>query len=114
MILSYFLTSWQTSAAFGEETKRQANILMNYSLRYEFHVGKNPMSIVGSVTYIACDTTLEYRSQTTIAKAAGITSVTLASRVMELKELLCSDSNNNNNKALLNDIKGTSLVSFYT
>lgn len=108
------LNQLANKCSVGEETKRQANILMNYSLRYEFHVGKNPMSIVGSVLYIACDTTLEYRSQTTIAKAAGITSVTLASRVRELKELLCSDSNNNNNKALSNDIKGTSLVSFYT
>ncbi len=55
----------------GEETKRQANILMNYSLRNDFHVGKNPMSIVGSVLYIACATTLENRSQTAVAKERG-------------------------------------------
>ena len=94
----------------GEETKRQANILMNYSLRNDFHVGKNPMSIVGSVLYIACATTLENRSQTAVAKAAGITSVTLASRIKDLKELLCSS--NNNNKPLSDDIGRTSLVSF--
>jgi transcription initiation factor TFIIIB Brf1 subunit/transcription initiation factor TFIIB len=94
----------------GEETKRQANILMNYTLRSDFHVGKNPMSIVSSVLYIACATTLEHRSQTVIARAAGITSVTLGSRIKDLKELLCSS--NNNSKGLSKDINGAFLVSF--
>ena len=44
------LNQLANKCSVGEETKRQANILMNYSLRNEFHVGKNPMSIVGSVT----------------------------------------------------------------
>ena len=94
----------------GEETNRQANILMDYSLRNDFHVGKNPMSMVGLVLYIAYATTLENRSQATVAKAAGITNVTLASRIKDLKELLCSS--NNNNKALSDCINRTSLVSF--
>lgn len=94
----------------GEQTGRQANILMNYSLRHGFHLGKNPMSIAGSVLYIECETTSDCRSQRVIAQAAGITSLTLANRVKDLKKLLCNGGNNN--KALLNDISRTSLVSF--
>ena len=98
MILSCFSISWQ------------ANILMNYTLRSDFHVGKNPMSIVSSVLHIACATTLEHRSQTVIARAAGITSVSLGSRIKDLKELLCSS--NNNNKPFSNDTRRAFLVSF--
>jgi transcription initiation factor TFIIB len=91
-----------------EQTRRQANILMNYSLRNDFHIGKNPMSIAGSVLYIACETSSDRRSQRIIAKAAGITSVTLANRVKDLKKLLCNSGNSN--KALSNDINRTPLV----
>jgi hypothetical protein len=48
-------------------------------------------------------------SQRIIAKSAGITSVTLANRVRDLKKLLCNNSNSN--KALSNDINRTPLAS---
>jgi transcription initiation factor TFIIB len=95
----------------GEQTRRQANILMNYSLRNDFHLGKNPMSIAGSVLYIACETASDHRSQKVIAQAAGITSVTLANRVKDLKNLLCNSGSNN--RTLLKDINTTSLVSSF-
>jgi len=94
-----------------EQTRRQANILMNYSLRNDFHLGKNPMSIAGSALYIACETTSDRRSQKVIAQAAGITSVTLANRVKDLKKLLCNSGNNN--KDLSKDINRTSLISSF-
>jgi transcription initiation factor TFIIB len=96
----------------GEQTRRQANILMNYSLRNDFHLGKNPMSIAGSVLYIACETTSDRRSQKVISQAAGITTVTLANRVKDLKDLLCN-SGNNINRTLLNDINRASLLSSF-
>jgi hypothetical protein len=84
---------------------------MNYSLRNDFHLGKNPMSIAGSVLYIACETASDHRSQKVIAQAAGITSVTLANRVKDLKNLLCNSGSNN--RTLLKDINTTSLVSSF-
>lgn len=93
-----------------EQTRLQANILMTYSLRNDFHIGKNPMSIAGSVLYIACGTTPDRRSQRIISKTAGITSVTLANRVKDLKKLLC---NSGNNKGSSNDIHKTPLVSSF-
>lgn len=77
-----------------EETKRQAKILMNYSLKRDFPAGKNPMSVAASVLCIACITTSEYRSQRSIAKAAGITDVTLRNRIKDLKALLYSNAYN--------------------
>jgi transcription initiation factor TFIIB len=67
---------------------------MNYSLKREFPAGKNPMSVAASVLSIACITTSEYRSQRSIAKAAGITDVTLRNRIKDLKALLYSNVHN--------------------
>jgi transcription initiation factor TFIIB len=77
-----------------DETKRQAKILMNYSLKRDFPAGKNPMSVAASVLSIACFTTSEHRSQRSIAKTAGITDVTLRNRIKDLKALLYSNAHN--------------------
>jgi transcription initiation factor TFIIB len=89
-----FLYLLANRCKIGDETKRQAIILMNYSLKREFPAGKNPMSVAASVLSIACITTSEYRSQRSIAKAAGITDVTLRNRIKDLKALLYSNVHN--------------------
>lgn len=72
-----FLYLLANRCKIGEVTKRQARILMNNSIMRHYPAGKNPMSVAASVLCIACITTSEYRSQRSIAKAAGITEVTL-------------------------------------
>ncbi len=89
-----FLNLLADRCKIGKETKHQAQILMNYSVRRDFPAGKNPMSVAASVICIACVTTTEYRTQRSIAKAAGITEVTLRNRVKDLRNLIFGSTYN--------------------
>ena len=50
--------------------------------------GKDPRSLAAAALYIACQETNEKRGQQVIAKAAGITDVTLRNRCRGLKNAL--------------------------
>ena len=50
----------------------------------EISAGKDPMGVAATVLYISCKKTGEYISQKEISNVAGITEVTLRSRVKEL------------------------------
>jgi transcription initiation factor TFIIB len=43
--------------------------------------GKDPMRLAASVLYIACKGTVQNKTQHNIAKAAGVTEVTIRNRV---------------------------------
>jgi transcription initiation factor TFIIB len=49
--------------------------------------GKNPMSFAASVVYLASLYTGEKRTQADIAKAAGVTEVTVRNRYRDLRRL---------------------------
>ena len=66
-------------AVLNEKTKRQAIEVMNNVVKEEISAGKNPMGLAATVLYISCMKTGEHKSQRDIAKAAGITDVTLRS-----------------------------------
>ena len=59
--------------------------MMNEIVNEEISTGKNPMAVAASILYISCKKTGYHTSQHSIAKAAGITEVTLRNRFKDLK-----------------------------
>ena len=73
------------TAQIGERTTRHAFKMMNELLRRKTaSAGKNQMGLAASILYIACKETGEIKPQKVMASAAGVTEVTLRSRVKDL------------------------------
>ncbi|MDP9290596.1 MAG: transcription initiation factor IIB [Thermoproteota archaeon] len=72
-------------AGLSEKTKREAIILMSHIKDIEYSSGKKPMGLAAAILYIACGKTGEHVSQKEIAKAAGVTEVTIRTRFRDLK-----------------------------
>ncbi|MFZ0222693.1 MAG: TFIIB-type zinc ribbon-containing protein [Candidatus Nitrosopolaris sp.] len=72
-------------ASLNIQTKRKAMDIMYHLNKKEISAGKDPMGFAATVLYIACLNTGEKRIQTDIAKAAGITEVTLRNRYRDIK-----------------------------
>lgn len=70
-----------------ERAKRFAAIMMTEIVNEEISAGKSPTAVAASILYICCKKTGYHTSQSTIAKAAGITEVTLRNRFMELRRM---------------------------
>jgi transcription initiation factor TFIIB len=76
---------------FGEKIKRKALELMEQAQRKNILEGKDPISIAASILYLVNLAEGELnspRTQTEIAKAAGVTEVTLRNRSKELRKHL--------------------------
>lgn len=69
----------------NKKAKRHAALMMNEIVKRELSAGKNPMVVAASILYICCKKTGYHTSQQSIAKAAGISDVTLRNRFKELK-----------------------------
>jgi transcription initiation factor TFIIB len=54
----------------------------------QISAGKNPMGFAATILYLSCLKTDENKTQTDIARAAGITDVTIRNRFKELKSKL--------------------------
>ena len=74
-----------------ENTKRQAISIMKEVLENQISAGKDPMGLAASVLYVSCLKTGEDRTQVHIAKASGVTEVTLRTRYKELKNKLLNE-----------------------
>jgi transcription initiation factor TFIIB len=72
-------------ANLSEKTKRQAIRIMDEVIENEISAGKNPMGFAATILYLSCLRTGENKTKTDIAKAAGVTEVTLRNRFKELK-----------------------------
>lgn len=72
----------------SERTKRKAITIILEAQRRGVSVGKDPMGIAASVLYLAGQATGEYRTQADVAKAAGVTEITVRNRARELKTRL--------------------------
>lgn len=72
----------------SERTKRKAVAIIHEAQRRGVSVGKDPMGIAASVLYLAGQVTGEYKTQADIAKAAGVTEITVRNRSRELKTRL--------------------------
>jgi transcription initiation factor TFIIB len=79
--------------SLNELTKRKAMAIMNQVTEKEISAGKDPMGLAATVIYMCCLKTGENKSQVDIAKAAGVTEVTVRNRLRDLKRRL-SELNN--------------------
>jgi transcription initiation factor TFIIB len=71
-------------ANLSEKITRQAMNIMTEVIKRGISAGKNPMSFAATVLYISSFKNGENVRQSDIAKAAGITEVTLRNRIKEL------------------------------
>lgn len=69
----------------SEKTKRLAMYSMSEIIRNEISAGKNPMGLAATVLYVSCLKNKENKTQADIARAAGITEVTIRNRYSDLK-----------------------------
>ena len=72
----------------SEKTKRQAVEIMSNVMKEEISAGKDPMGLAASVLYLSSIKTGEAVTQMSIAKAAGVTEVTVRNRFKDLKSKL--------------------------
>ncbi len=72
----------------NEKAKRLAAQMMKEIVKRELSAGKNPMAIAACILYICCRKAGYPTSQVAIAKAAGITDVTLRNRFREVKKVM--------------------------
>ena len=72
----------------SEKTKRQVFTIMKQANKGKIPAGKDPMGLAASVLYIACKQTAENKTQSDIAKAGGVTEVTIRNRVRDLGKSL--------------------------
>lgn len=73
------------TVGLSEKTKREAVDLISHIKDIEYSDGKKPVALAATMLYLACIKTGEYVSQKEIAKAAGVTDVTIRNRVKDLK-----------------------------
>ncbi len=72
----------------SERTKRKAIAIISDAQRRGISVGKDPMGIAASVLYLAGQATGELKTQAEVARAAGVTEITVRNRSRELKARL--------------------------
>jgi transcription initiation factor TFIIB len=75
-----------------ENTKREAISIMKEVSNRQIPAGKDPMGLAASVLYVSCLKTGEDKTQTQIAKASGVTDVTIRTRYKELKNKLLNET----------------------
>jgi transcription initiation factor TFIIB len=61
----------------SEKTKRKATQIMDKVIRSRVSAGKGPMGLAATVVYFSCHVNGESKTQREIAKAAGVTDVTI-------------------------------------
>ena len=76
------------SVGFGEKVKRRAFELVKLAQQTGNLVGKDPMGTAAAVLYIAGTLEGEHIRQKDLAKAAGVTEVTIRNRCRSLKSLI--------------------------
>ena len=79
-------------ANLSENTKREAISIMKEVSNRQIAAGKDPMGLAASVLYVSCLKTGEDKTQTQIAKASGVTDVTIRTRYKELKNKLLNET----------------------
>ena len=75
-------------AKLGERTKRQAAEIMSNVTKKEISAGKDPMGLAASILYLSSIQTGEIITQSDIARAAGVTEVTVRNRAKEVRDKL--------------------------
>jgi transcription initiation factor TFIIB len=73
---------------FDEKIKRKALELMEQAQKKHVIVGKDPISMAASIIYLVNLSERKPKTQAEIAKAAGVTEVTVRNRAKELRKKL--------------------------
>jgi transcription initiation factor TFIIB len=73
---------------FDEKIKRKALELMEQAQKKNVIVGKDPISMAAAILYLVNLSERKPRTQAEIAKAAGVTEVTVRNRSKELRKKL--------------------------
>jgi len=87
-----FVTRICSIVGASEKTRRDAINIISKAKEEEIAYGKNPMSLVASALYLAAVINMEKKSQDKIAKACGMTNVTVRNVGTMLREKLKLDS----------------------
>jgi transcription initiation factor TFIIB len=81
-------------AILSERTKRQAADIMSKAIRREIPAGRDPMGLAASVLYLSSLSNDEKITQADLAKAAGVTEVTLRKGAKDLRKELSKSIRN--------------------
>jgi transcription initiation factor TFIIB len=85
---SEFITRISSEVGISEKTRRDALDLLSKVVEKEISAGKNPMGLAAAVLYLSCMKNRERKNQQTIARASGITAVTIRNRSASLRKEL--------------------------
>ncbi len=83
-----YVTRIANSLGFDERTKRKALELVEQAQKKDLLVGKDPIGMAASILYLVNLEEKSPRTQADIAKAAGVTEVTVRNRSKELRNKL--------------------------
>jgi transcription initiation factor TFIIB len=83
-----YIVKVANNLSFDEKIKRKALELMEQAQKKHVIVGKDPISMAASVLYLVNLLEKKPRTQAEIAKAAGVTEVTVRNRSKELRKKL--------------------------
>ena len=85
---SEFINMIASKAMISEKTRRDALQMLSIITKNETVTGKNPLCIASSVLYLSCRVNGEKKTQGSIAKASGITSVTIRNTIPKFRKEL--------------------------
>ncbi len=83
---SEFITRISNRVGISEKTRRDALNIISKAVEKEFSAGKNPLGLAATALYLSCMMNGERKTQDDIAKAAGVTAVTIRNRCASLRK----------------------------
>ncbi|HJU14737.1 MAG TPA: TFIIB-type zinc ribbon-containing protein [Candidatus Nitrosotalea sp.] len=93
---SEFVTKIAHEAKISEKTQRDALKILLRLCQQGTSAGKNPMALAAATLYLACVLNGERKTQSEIAKASGVTAVTIRNRCAALKKEIQFHTNQEN------------------
>ncbi len=85
---SIYVNKIASKVGLDQRTVQEALRLLNEAVKKKATVGKDPVGIAAAALYMACQETTQNLTQKDIAKAAGVTEVTVRNRFKGLKDIL--------------------------
>lgn len=83
---SEFIARISSKVGISEKTRRDALNILSQAQEKEISAGKNPIGLAAAALYISCMMNMEKKNQEAMAKASGVTAVTIRSRSMALRK----------------------------
>ena len=85
---SIYLNKIASKVGLDQRTVQEALRILNEAAKRGATVGKDPVGIAAAALYMACQETTQNLTQKDIARAAGVTEVTVRNRFKGLKDIL--------------------------